>query len=121
MRLKELLADCIDECHAIIRAGARQLQSNADAILRWAVMYLVIDADLGETALQLCDGTTNNRALIILRRAIFEHAIRFRYFIRNPQVAEDRLHDFNALVKGFDEGLVAIRDAMGIEREDLVV
>jgi hypothetical protein len=100
--LRDLLSDAIDEAEAVITSlrGVAPPAGDEGHVWRWALMYLVLGYDLGGSALALSDGS-HNRALLILRRAIFEHMTRLRYYRMHPEIACAHLEDFERLAKLF--------------------
>jgi hypothetical protein len=84
-------------------------------VWRWSFIYLVLTADLGDSVLALSDGR-HNRAMLILRRAMFEHMIRLKFYRKNPSIARAHLEDFERLAKRFqrrldDDGFQLVLDA----------
>lgn len=114
--LRDLLSDVIEETNAVLSSlsGVRICNDDAGYLWRWAYLYLVLAADLGDSALVLADGS-HNRALLILRRAMFEHMARFRYYRQHPDVARAHLDNFEPRAKLFqkeidDPGLTLVLD-----------
>jgi hypothetical protein len=114
--LRELLSDTIDATNQVLQSLAGVAIGNDDAgyLWKWAFFYLVLAADLADSALALADGA-HNRALLILRRVMFEHMVRFRYYRQHPDVARAHLDDYEPRTKLFqsqidDPGLKLILD-----------
>jgi hypothetical protein len=100
--LRNLLSDAIDEAEAVVTSlrGVAPPAGDEGHVWRWALMYLVLAYDLGGSALTLSDGS-HNRALLILRRALFEYVTRLRYYRMHPEIARAHLEDFERLAKLF--------------------
>lgn len=104
--LLELLADTISATNDILVGFKGRPIPDGDLghLWRWAFIYLVLAADLGSSALELANGQ-NNRALLILRRCMFEHMVRFRFYRSRPEIARGRLFDFTKDIEKFQKRL----------------
>jgi len=114
--LRVLLKDAIAEAEAMIEGlrGVAPPPGDDGYLWRWAFFYLVLSYDLADSTLTLSDGR-HNRALLILRRVMFEHMIRLKFYRRRPDIARAHLDDFTPRAKLFqrrlkDDGLHIILD-----------
>lgn len=67
---------------------------------RWSFIYLVLAYDLADSALALSDGR-HNRALLILRRVMFEHMTRLKFYRQRPDIVRAHLDDFTPRARLF--------------------
>lgn len=105
-RLRELLADVADEAKEIIYdlRGVTAPAGDDGYVWRWAFFYVVLAYDLADSVLVLSDGS-HNRALLILRRVMFEYMIRLKFFRKRPDVARAHLDDFTPRARLFERRL----------------
>ena len=104
--LRPLLADAVEVAETMI-AGLRCAAPPAgdDGYLwRWSFFFLVLAYDLADSALVLSDGR-HNRALLILRRVMFEHMTRLKFYRKRPEIARAHLDDFTPRARLFQRRL----------------
>jgi len=92
--VRDLLADTIEIATEILYSlRGVQIPDGDDGYLwRWAFFYLILATDLGNSALALANG--HDRTLLILRRIMFEHMVRLRFYRAHPVIARAHLDDF---------------------------
>jgi hypothetical protein len=64
----------------------------------------VLASDFADSALALSDGH-HNRALLVLRRMMFEYMTRLRFFRQRPDIARAHLDEFTPRVRLFQQRL----------------
>ena len=104
--LRALLSACCTEASSLVEATAGVPTPDGDDgyLWRWALLYLVLAADFGESVLELANGS-HNRALLVLRRIPFEYMVRLKYYCKYPEVARADLDDFHRQASKFKERL----------------
>jgi hypothetical protein len=93
--LRDLLADAIEETNAVL-ASQRDVaipEGDAGVLWRWAFLYLVLASDLAGTVYAIAE-PGHDRAILILRRIMFEYMVRLRYYRQRIDIARNHLYDF---------------------------
>src|ERR1700759_1269913 len=78
-------------------------ESHDLALLRWAMLYVVMLRDVSRSAALLLNDGSHSRAAIMLRRVAFEYYTRFRFFRMHPEHASTAMGEFKELSEKFSK------------------
>jgi len=101
--LKRSLRQIIEIYGAIRQELAERVPASKEALLlwRWAMFYVVVMEDVGNSADRLLVDGKRSRAALMLQRAAFEYYTRFHYYWSHPEHAKTAMDDYNPKMELF--------------------